>query len=234
MIRNFFKEYFSFSRGEKNGTVVLCFILLIVMLFPHIYGFLVKPASYPADPDFLAEIEAFYHSAETGQETITATVEIRADDQKVEKKKAKVQVKDSLPALIDLNRADTLELMQIKGIGPVFSRRILRYRNILGGYYHTSQLKEVYGIDGERFLEISPRLFADTSMIKKLRPATDDFSILLRHPYLDYEQVSQIFRLRDAGKLDSIEDLLTLPDFTERDINRLYPYLVFDSGYSGQ
>lgn len=234
MIRNFFKEYFSFSRSEKNGTLILCLVLLVVMLFPHIYGSLVKSTSYPADPDFLAEVDSFYRSREAGQETTTATSKILTGGQKVEKERTMIPVSDSLRTLIDLNRADTLELMDIKGIGPVFSRRILRYRDILGGYYKTGQLKEVYGIDGERFLEISPRLVADTSMIKKLRPATDDFGILLRHPYLDYDQVSQIFRLRDAGKLDSIEDLLTLPDFTDRDIERLSPYLIFNSGYPKQ
>lgn len=210
------------------------------MLFPHIYGSFVKSTSYPADPDFLAKIDAFYRSGETGPETVTntststVTGKICADNRKVKKEKTLAPVSDSIRTLIDLNSADTLELMQIRGIGPVFSRRILKYRDILGGYNQTGQLKEVYGIDGERFLEISPFLVADTSMIIKLRPATDDFGILLRHPYLDYDQVSQIFRLRDAGKLDSIEDLLTLPDFTDSDIERLSPYLIFDSGYSGQ
>lgn len=234
MIRNFLREYFCFSRGEKNGTLVLCSIMLLVLLLPHFYGSFVKSSSYPADPDFLAEIDAFYRSGENGQDEVATTGTDRHDSRAVNQENAIIQLNDSSLVLTELNSADTIELMQIRGIGPVLSRRILKYRGILGGYVLPDQLKEVYGVDEERFLEIRPFLTADTSRIVRLRPANDDFRILLRHPYLDYNQVSQIFKLRDSGELHSVKDLLRLPGFTDADLKRLSPYLIFDSEYSGQ
>ncbi len=132
------------------------------------------------------------------------------------------------PNRIDINTADTTELMKIRGIGPVFSGRIVRYRNILGGYYCVSQLQEVYGMDEERYRETEPFVFAGTTSIVMLRLLTDEFKVLLRHPYLNYEQVSDIFRLRRSGGLTSCEDLLQSPEISDKDITRLMPYVAFD------
>ncbi len=129
---------------------------------------------------------------------------------------------------IEINSADTTGLMRIRGIGPVFSRRIVRYREILGGYHNVAQLLEVYGIDEERFMDTEPFVYADTTLITRLRPLADDFRTLLRHPYLDYGQVSEIFRLRRSGRLENAEDLLRSASFTPQDISRLSPYLAFD------
>jgi hypothetical protein len=41
---------------------------------------------------------------------------------------------------VNLNTADTTELIKLYGIGPVFSRRIVSYREKLGGYRHPDQL----------------------------------------------------------------------------------------------
>ena len=63
--------------------------------------------------------------------------------------------KDSLPPevkliftdtlLVDINTADSLDLQQLTGIGPSFSKRIIKYRELLGGYYDIKQVLEVYG-----------------------------------------------------------------------------------------
>ena len=37
------------------------------------------------------------------------------------------------PRLLDLNRADSADLLPLPGIGPVFASRIIRYRDLLGG-----------------------------------------------------------------------------------------------------
>ena len=57
------------------------------------------------------------------------------------------KAKEKEPSLLnmDLNTADSTTLMALKGIGPVFSVRIVKYRELLGGYYETAQLQEVYG-----------------------------------------------------------------------------------------
>ena len=62
------------------------------------------------------------------------------------------QASNKFPAgtVIELNQADTLTLKKIPGIGSTFARRIVGYRELLGGFYTVHQLAEVYGIDEER------------------------------------------------------------------------------------
>jgi len=57
-------------------------------------------------------------------------------------------------AVVDLNQADSAGLDQIKGIGPAFANRILKYRERLGGFYKKEQLLEVYGLDSVKYNEI--------------------------------------------------------------------------------
>ena len=48
---------------------------------------------------------------------------------------------------IDLNLATQGQLEELNGIGKTFSKRILDYRNKLGGFTNDIQLYEVYGLD---------------------------------------------------------------------------------------
>jgi competence protein ComEA len=256
MLPEFFREYFSFSRGERNGTIVMAVIMLIVFAFPHFHSFFAKPRISRPDAHFLAEVSAFYGLGENSPDTGTflasqrqnphqARREIIADTTGRGSKSESSSTRSNertgsradtgssggatgTPVKTDLNSADTLELMQVRGIGPTFSRRILRYRDILGGYAQLTQLMEVYGIDEQHYNNICDFLCADTSLIIKLHPVTDNFGTLLRHPYLDYEQVARILRLRNTGKLNSPEDLLQSPAFSETDLARLRPYLFFE------
>ena len=61
--------------------------------------------------------------------------------------------------LVELNMADTTTLKKVPGIGPVFANRIVKYRNLLGGFYAVSQLREVYGIDEETIKANKEKIF---------------------------------------------------------------------------
>lgn len=45
--------------------------------------------------------------------------------------------------VVEINGADTLQLDGINGIGAAFARRIVKYRDKLGGFYKKEQLQEV-------------------------------------------------------------------------------------------
>ncbi len=253
--------YFYFTRGQRNGTLILVLIMFLIFVFPYICNLFNKSSRYYPDPGFIKQVNAFYllsgHEGQTAEiqgepellspcpdrvpnesgprqteESLTGEPVRQASQHQDKALLPQPQLPDktALPARmkIDINSADTTELMMIRGIGPVLSRRILKYRDILGGYYTVSQLLEVYGIDKDRYLETEPFVFADTSTIVKLSPVSDEFGVLLRHPYLKYEQVSEIFRLRSGNKLNSPEDLLLSAVFNEADLTRLYPYFSFD------
>ena len=128
---------------------------------------------------------------------------------------------------IFLNAADTAEWKKIPGIGGTFAARIVKYRNLLGGFVSVEQLREVYGIDNELFSRISPYIQADENF-RKLQINELEFKDLLRHPYLNYKQVQAIVNLRKRkGNIASIHELAMLDEFTSEDIFRIEPYLAF-------
>ncbi|MDD4777013.1 MAG: helix-hairpin-helix domain-containing protein [Fermentimonas sp.] len=128
---------------------------------------------------------------------------------------------------IRLNETDTTQWKKIPGIGSVYASRIVKYKNLLGGYVHKEQLMEVYGIDDELYWRIEIYIFEDSNY-SKLNINELEFRDLLRHPYLDYEQVKTIVNLRERkGSINSIDELSMLAEFTPEDIERLKPYLQF-------
>ena len=140
------------------------------------------------------------------------------------------QASNKFPAgtVIELNQADTLTLKKIPGIGSTFARRIVGYRELLGGFYTVEQLAEVYGIDEERYNALHTWFKVDTTCIQPLRVNQLSFKELLRHPYLNTSQVRQIERLRRKAPLQSWDDLILLEEFSAIDRQRLRPYLSFE------
>ncbi|MCK9450372.1 MAG: helix-hairpin-helix domain-containing protein [Bacteroidales bacterium] len=98
---------------------------------------------------------------------------------------------------VELNSADSLDLIQLPQVGPWFAHRILRYREILGGYIHQDQLLEVYGMDKERLDKFVDYLTIDTANIDPLRINFVDFKQVVRHPYFSYGLTKAVFNYRE-------------------------------------
>lgn len=111
-----------------------------------------------------------------------------------------VNERKAIPVL-DINVADSSALVALPQIGEVMASRIHRYRNRLGGYVSYSQLFEVKGMDTARFNTIKPYLTLDDGLVSKLRVNQDEFKTLLRHPYLEYDQVKAIVNHRERKGL---------------------------------
>ena len=112
------------------------------------------------------------------------------------------------PLVIELNSADSTALVSIRGIGPYYASKILRYREQLGGFHATRQLKEI------KFQYLN---------IDSLLP---HFSVnpVLHHPYLVYEDVQLIFNAkRKYGKINYsiLESQKVLPLFK---LKKIKPY----------
>ncbi|MDR0394542.1 MAG: helix-hairpin-helix domain-containing protein [Tannerella sp.] len=131
--------------------------------------------------------------------------------------------------VVELNTADTAILKKVPGIGSAFARRIINYRNILGGYYSVMQLSEVYGIDEEKYNALASWFSVDPSLVSRLDVNNLSQDSLRRHPYINYGQAKIIVQLRrQKGKLAGWENLLLLNEFTESDKIRLQHYLSFE------
>lgn len=131
--------------------------------------------------------------------------------------------------VVELNTADTTTLKKVPGIGSTFAKRIVSYRNLLGGYYSVTQLSEVYGIDEDRYQSLQPWFSADPTQINRLAVNHISQDSLQRHPYVSYAQARVIMQLRrQKGKLNGWENLQLLKEFTESDRIRLNHYLSFE------
>ncbi|MDR1332461.1 MAG: helix-hairpin-helix domain-containing protein [Tannerella sp.] len=131
--------------------------------------------------------------------------------------------------VVELNTADTFMLKKIPGIGSYYARNIVRYRDLLGGFYAIAQLGEVYDVDANKYAELSPWFTVDASLVRKMPVNTLSVDLLSRHPYISRQQARAIDRLRKQKKgLDGWENLRLLDVFTGEDEERIKPYLSFE------
>jgi competence ComEA-like helix-hairpin-helix protein len=108
-----------------------------------------------------------------------------------------------VPMKIELNTADSAELVKLYGIGPYYAARILEYREKLGGFSVPEQLLEVYGMDKERLLGFYDNVFVDTSFVKKMDLNTVTEDQLASHIYIGRYLARCIIRYREAAGQDS-------------------------------
>lgn len=127
---------------------------------------------------------------------------------------------------IELNSTDSIELQLLRGIGPVFASRIIKFRDRLGGFYSPLQLLDVYGMDEERFLAIKDQLSASSELVKKLDINSISYDQLKIHPLLSYKQANAIVQYRTQhGKFRSIQDLSKVAILNEEILLKIAPYL---------
>lgn len=86
--------------------------------------------------------------------------------------------------IIELNTADSSDLVSINGIGPTFAKRILAYRERLGGFRTVDQLTEVFGMDEEHYEQVKGNVKADSTYIRKINVNDATVSDLKKHPYI--------------------------------------------------
>lgn len=130
--------------------------------------------------------------------------------------------------LIELNATDSLELQELRGIGPVFASRIVRFRDLLGGFYDKGQLLEVYGMDAERFKQIEKHVYADSTKIVKIDMNKVDYATLNKHPWISARQARVIINYRQQhGNYRKADDLLGIEVINEEFLRKIVPYLKF-------
>ncbi len=116
--------------------------------------------------------------------------------------------REVIPLQVDLNRADTVVLKKLRGIGTVYADRIIRYRELLGGFTRREQLLEVYGIDSSLYRSLRKYIIIDTLAVRKIHVNDASFGDLLAHPYLDRSSVASILHFREfSGAVTSMKEL---------------------------
>lgn len=125
---------------------------------------------------------------------------------------------------IALSSADTASLQHVPGIGPYFARRIVKYREQLGGFVSKEQLLEIQDFPESALQYLS---FASTP-VRRLNVNKASAEQLRNHPYITYAMAREILNYRRLrGTIQNISDLSLLPSFNKETIAKLSPYIEY-------
>ena len=128
---------------------------------------------------------------------------------------------------LELNAADSAALVTLRGIGPWYARKILDYRDRLGGFVAKEQLLEIDGVDAERYAGFSETITVDASRCRPLDLWHSPDSVLARHPYLGAKGARSIVRFRavyDSSRW-TLSDLAQECVLTAENIEKLKKYI---------
>jgi DNA uptake protein ComE-like DNA-binding protein len=208
-----FRSWFGYSRRERRSTFILLVIIVIVIGVRYLFPTPVNPVK-EIPPDLLV----FSDDSVNKEENIMAV-----------RKQNEIKTVRQQKSLIEINSSDSASLVRLPGIGPVLSSRIIKYRNLIGGFVSVDQLKEVYGLKEETFNMISARLCADSLLIRKIKINKADYRELIRHPYFQRNEVPGILKYKELqGKITRIEDLIDNNLISPETGKKIRAYLDFE------
>ena len=130
-------------------------------------------------------------------------------------------------APVDINAGDSAAFDALPGIGGGYSRRIINFRNRLGGFYKVEQIAETFGLPDSVFQKIKPLLKISGNDIKKLNINTEKEEELKAHPYIRWQLAKVITEYKKQhGDFKTLQDLKKIMTIDEETYNKISPYLI--------
>ena len=219
-------------RFNKSDRVVLILLVVLILSYVLYSGITAKGLPSPTEvqdtiPPVVAKLDTAPPAPVEKEKSKSTPAPIRTDrypGPPPDTERPEAYLPKLKPgATIDLNTADTTLLKRVPDIGSSFARRIVKYRDLLGGYYVVEQLQEVYGMDRERYDAIYPYFTVGTAV----RPLTLTIDSISYHPYLSWRHKCTLRRLLEAEEPLDWSHLMATGDFTRDDSLRLAPYMPF-------
>ena len=128
-------------------------------------------------------------------------------------------------SVVQVNSADSTELIALPGIGSKLAARIINFRDKLGGFHSTEQIRETYGLPDSTFQMLKPYLKIDAAAVKKINLNTATKDELKTHPYIKWALANAIVEYRSQhGAFKSIEELKNIMLIDEATFNKIAPY----------
>jgi competence protein ComEA len=128
----------------------------------------------------------------------------------------------------DINTADTVTLQQLYGIGPKLSKRIILYREKLGGFVSKEQFYEIYGLDSMVINRLAIACYIEDDFApKQLNINEVSQRELESHPYVTKNIAKAIVQYRfQHGKFADVRDLNNIQILDTNLISKVSPYLM--------
>ena len=218
------KDHFYFNRNDRIVALILLSVIIIVNIIRNPWN--------PPVPDDSLDTDSLVHVPDTFRRTVYIRDTVRRkwyvwDTVRVEVKSVRYAAKSRPSEPLDLNMADSIELVRLPGIGAATAMKIIRYRERLGGYTEITQLAEIEGLPDSLMKWF---IITDTIPVSRIAVNKATLAELRRHPYIDFYQARAIVEFRnERGTIKSPEQLSFLEEFTAQDLIRLKPYLDFSN-----
>lgn len=234
------KELLSYSRREKNGIIVLMVFVILIGSINLALPFLLNKAPINIEslhidwgelqePHLDSAAKKTFQDFESSEYQYSPTSFEKNQEYNKPFETPNYTKKEVFSGIIEINSADTAQLMQLKGVGGFFAKKIIKYRDRLGGFFSISQIKEIYNFPVELADQIAPQLSFNQSLVKKININSVIDTVLDNHPYISKIEAKTLVAYRSKhGNFGSCDDLLKSITIKKEVSDRLCPYLVFD------
>lgn len=276
------KEYFTFSKGERNAAIILVVITTVVFIGVRGYFYAnpvqnafsvgdsakvdsfvaaykqytegAEPALFDFDPNQIGIAEwqqlGFSEKQAKAIETYKTKRKFsKPDDLKKvyvisEEMYARllpyiqiggVQPEDMEEAFqeknvqVEINAADSAAFVRVDGIGPYYARKIIKYRNELGGFVYVEQIKEVWGMPDSVYQKVKAQMTCVPKVRRKINVNKDDLEVMRAHPYIRTALGRILIKRRTKyGEFQSVEDLRRIVQIDDSLYQKLEPYVTVE------
>lgn len=131
--------------------------------------------------------------------------------------------------VIDINGADTTAYIALPGVGSALAKRIINFREKLGGFYRVEQVSETYGVADSTFQKFKPYLQVTTNAVRKLNLNTAPVEVLAAHPYIKWPIAKSIVAYRQQhGTFKQLSELKNIMSIDNALFEKITPYLTID------
>jgi len=247
-------DWLYFTKAERRGIFVLAALILLFTVLPRFYSYLIPEKDYSTEiqtqfeqftsaqnmADSLAVIERENNKQQPyvakrstyERNTVSRQNKEKINNAEVERKpyQKTPYAPKKVPKVININTANAEDFATLPGIGEVFSTRIIKYRNALGGFASVEQVSSTYGLETEVFERIKPYLsISQNYQTKRLNINTATQAELESHPYISPKLASQMINFREkVHPFSTKDDVKKLYFMTDELLQKLEPYISFE------
>jgi competence ComEA-like helix-hairpin-helix protein len=244
MLKQFLRDYFSYSAKERRAIIFLVIIILTFIFIPAFIPVFIGSVSYPVLDSVRMVIVNQEHKKNANEmnsmlnpdyvennEGIKTDRPVQPLRSKQPSANIPSNVTSTLPfnagnAMVDINTAVLDDLLRMPGLDERIAKRILAFREKLGGFYSVEQLKETYGLDTAVFANIHDRLSVGAGVFRKININTAGFDELRSHPYIRYQLANALLDEREKnGDYTSVESIQKIQLVTPEIYSKLAAYL---------
>jgi comEA protein len=148
-------EKLQITRRERISVTVL--IVLITLLQGVKIGLSRWPVTAPSSYDkILEEFQMRSHAVPTEMSKAEESEQEMTSNKPVQEQEATQKPKEALK--VNINEANMADLMKLPGIGSTYARRIVEYRERMGGFRSVDELTKVKGIGPKTLEKLRPHI----------------------------------------------------------------------------